>query len=201
MGMGRLLSIPIPMFVMHITARLAETLPQRVLSRDTLNMLVGGNASLRDDAARLLGRAPIKTDRFIPPAMQDAMRLEAVGAWAVPLLRATLALMWIVTAFVSVSQRDLSLDLLARTGITGQAAELALYGAAGLDLVLGLWALWRPNRWLWLAQIALILGYTAIITLRLPEFWAHPFGPLLKNLPILAILMFLYSMAPAQKRT
>jgi len=42
-----------------------------------------------------------------------------------------------------------------------------------------------------LAQIALIVGYTAIITARLPEFWLHPYGPVLKNLPMLAALWLL----------
>jgi hypothetical protein len=46
----------------------------------------------------------------------------------------------------------------------------------------------RRRRWLWWAQIALIVVYTLIITIRLPEFWLHPFGPMLKNLPLLAVL-------------
>ena len=44
---------------------------------------------------------------------------------------------------------------------------------------------------MWWAQIALILAYTAIITWHLPEFWAHPYGPVLKNVPILAALLLL----------
>jgi hypothetical protein len=45
-----------------------------------------------------------------------------------------------------------------------------------------------PRRWLYLLQIATIVGYTAIITVALPHYWLHPFGPLLKNLPMLAML-------------
>jgi len=37
-----------------------------------------------------------------------------------------------------------------------------------------------------------IVGYTAIISLRLPEYWLHPYGPVLKNLPMLAVLWLLY---------
>jgi hypothetical protein len=36
-----------------------------------------------------------------------------------------------------------------------------------------------------------MLGYTALITVFLPEFWLHPYGPLLKNLPMLAALALL----------
>jgi hypothetical protein len=39
-----------------------------------------------------------------------------------------------------------------------------------------------------------IVGYTAIITLWLPEYWLHPYGPVLKNLPLLAVLWLLYAL-------
>jgi len=38
-----------------------------------------------------------------------------------------------------------------------------------------------------------VLGYSAIIAVALPAFLSHPFGPVLKNLPILAILLILMS--------
>jgi hypothetical protein len=41
-------------------------------------------------------------------------------------------------------------------------------------------------------QAAVILGYSAIITLWLPQYWLHPFGPVLKNLPILVLLWLLH---------
>jgi hypothetical protein len=72
-------------------------------------------------------------------------------------------------------------------------ADVALYSAAALDLVLGAATLlMRRRRLLWLAQFVLILGYTVIITIRLPEFWLHPYGPILKNLPMLAAIALLY---------
>jgi hypothetical protein len=39
-----------------------------------------------------------------------------------------------------------------------------------------------------------MLGYTAIISIRLPEFWIHPYGPILKNLPMLVALILLYQL-------
>jgi len=50
----------------------------------------------------------------------------------------------------------------------------------------------RKRRLLWLAQIAVVLAYTAIISVRLPQLWLEPFGPVLKNLPVLAALWLLY---------
>jgi hypothetical protein len=47
---------------------------------------------------------------------------------------------------------------------------------------------------LWLVQAALVLAYMAIISWKLPEFWLHPYGPVLKNLPFLVGLWILYEL-------
>jgi hypothetical protein len=61
--------------------------------------------------------------------------------------------------------------------------------------VLGMATFLWNGKWLWRTQIALVLGYTALISLFLPELWLHPFGPVLKNLPILAALALLHELA------
>jgi hypothetical protein len=115
-------------------------------------------------------------------------------AWALPLLRLSVALVWLVTGAVSLGLFPVaqSHELLARAGVPEALRALALYGAAALDLVFGVLSL-APRRpaWLWPAQAALILAYTLIISIRLPEFWLHPYGPILKNLPMLAALLLL----------
>jgi cell division protein FtsW (lipid II flippase) len=70
-----------------------------------------------------------------------------------------------------------------------------LYGAAGFDLALGLGTLLLARRrWLWLLQIVLILFYSVVIAWKLPEFLLHPYGPLTKNLPMLAAIWLLYEL-------
>jgi hypothetical protein len=77
-----------------------------------------------------------------------------------------------------------------------------LYGAAALDFAFGLATLFLPRRrLLWLLQIALILLYSVIITIKLPEFWLHPYGPILKNLPMLAALYMLYTLEDSRWNT
>jgi hypothetical protein len=41
------------------------------------------------------------------------------------------------------------------------------------------------------AQVAIMLAYMAVISIFLPEFWLHPFGPLIKNLPLLAATLIM----------
>ena len=74
---------------------------------------------------------------------------------------------------------------------------MELYGAAVLDLLLGVLTLAAParwRRWVWLVQLALIGGYTVLITFFLPEYWLHPYGPISKNLPILAAILLLWGL-------
>jgi hypothetical protein len=109
----------------------------------------------------------------------------------------SLAAVWLVAGVVSMGiyPIDESYALLARVGITGSLAPPALYGAAALDIAFGLGTLFlRDRRFLWIAQVILIGVYTVAITFFLPEFWLHPFGPLIKNLPILAVILLLYEL-------
>jgi hypothetical protein len=112
--------------------------------------------------------------------------------------RLVLALVFVVTGLLSLGLYPVedSRALLARTGLEGAMAGLALYGGALFDIALGLALLLprRIRRLAYVASVALILGYTAIITVALPEFWLHPFGPVLKNLPILALLWLLHEL-------
>ena len=49
-------------------------------------------------------------------------------------------------------------------------------------------------------QALLVVFYTAVITVRLPEYWLHPYAPVLKNLPMLAVLLLLAMLEPVDRR-
>ena len=49
------------------------------------------------------------------------------------------------------------------------------------------------------AQLALIAGYTVLITLFLPHYWLHPYGPISKNLPLAAAIALLWALEPPPK--
>jgi uncharacterized protein YbjT (DUF2867 family) len=193
MGMGRLRVLALPGAVARLLARLGRWLPGAVLDEDALRMLDRGNSADPAITTLLIGRPPRPVADFITdPA---AERLRALLDWLLPLLRWSIAAVWIWTAIVSFGlypPAD-SYRLLARTGIPEALRPLMLYGAAGFDLALGLGILLlRHRRWLWLAQLGLIGFYTIVIAWRLPEYLLHPYGPLTKNLPMLAAICLLY---------
>lgn len=197
--------IPIPLRLATGLAAAASMLPGSLIDPSALSMLERGNTADPAPFAALLNRPPRPPGRFIAPPSRDGQRASALLDVTLPLLRLSIALVWLWTAAVSFGLYPVaaSLDLLHRTGVPAALAPVALYGAASLDLAFGILTLLlrgRARQWLWVAQALLIAGYTAIITVRLPEFWMHPFGPLSKNLPMLAALVLLYLHEPVTPR-
>jgi uncharacterized protein YbjT (DUF2867 family) len=189
--------LPIPLSFMRAAATVAQLIPSSLLDRESLVMLEAGSTADPVDTCELLARPPRPVEEFIARDERQLVAEHGQLEWLLPVLRWSIALVWIWTGIVSLGlyPRAASLTLLARTGITGTVADIALYGAAALDLVLGAAILLvRRRRWLWLAQFVLILAYTIIITVKLPEFWLHPYGPILKNLPLLACIALLYCL-------
>lgn len=191
MGFAPAPVLPLPGWLMAITARLGEHLPGGLLDTQSWNMLQHADAHV-GAAFPIDARRPRE---FITPAEAPALRQQVLAGWRAPLLRLALAAVWLITAWVSLFAYPIpdSLALLARTGLTGTPAMVALIGAALLDAAFGLATLFAPGRRLWLAQMALIAGYSAVIAVCLPEFLIHPYGPLSKNLTILAVLILLFA--------
>lgn len=191
----RYAAMPLP--AVAAAGHVADWFGSALLGSEAIGMLARGNTGDPAPLARLLGHPPRAADRFIEPACAQAMATRARAGWLLPLLRGSIAFVWLFTAAVSAFGYPLagSYALLDRTGVPPALQPLALYGAIALDLLLGFSVLMpRRPRWVWPAQAALVIGYTVIITLRLPEFWLHPYGPLSKNLPFLAALWLLYEM-------
>ena len=196
-GMGRARFLPLPRRMVEAAASAGARLGANLVDREALTMLAQGNCADAGGIARVLGHPPRPASAFIEGSEAAPLRAWLQLRWLVPLLRASVALVWIVTGIVSLGPYPVSesLALLARVGLHGTFALVALYTAALLDLALGLATLiLRRRQWLYAFQALVILGYTAIITLWLPEYWLHPYGPVLKNLPLLAALWLLHAL-------
>jgi uncharacterized protein YbjT (DUF2867 family) len=197
LGLGQARYLRIPIAVMRWTARATELLPGSLLNRQTLEMLLRGNTGDARPLQEILGRETRAQNQFITPGEMEAARISAQLSWLLPLLRYSIALVWIVTGIVSLGLFPVrsSYDLLARVGVSRALAPALLYGAALMDLAFGVaTVLVKRRRFVWLTQAAAILLYTAIISARMPEFWLHPFGPLLKNVPLLAAILVLHQL-------
>jgi uncharacterized protein YbjT (DUF2867 family) len=200
LGMGRLRVLPLPGGLARLLARCGRWLPGGLLDPDALRMLDRGNTADAGPTMRLLGRPPRTIASFV--VEPGAERARAKLDWLLPVLRWSIAAVWIATAIVSafVYPVQESIELLARTGIPEPLRPLMLYGASAFDMLLGLGILFlKRRRWLWLAQLGLIGFYTVVIAWKLPEFLVHPYGPLTKNLPMLAAIWLLYELDGKEK--
>ncbi len=115
--------------------------------------------------------------------------------WA---MRLGLAALWLWTGYVSwfAFPHATSFEWLRQVGLSKHLVWV-LGGASVLDAVMGALSLVAPSKRLWQAQFVLVAGYTLIIAVCLPHFLFHPFGPLTKNVAVLACLAYL---AGAEKR-
>lgn len=189
--------LPVPLPLLRRLLSWAGRLGGGLASVDALAMLERGNTA---DSAPLRAflRRPLRDPAsFLDRAAMRALAIH-VRRWRyLALMRWALAAMWLGTAWVSLFAypRAASHALLARLGLHGGWADLALWSGALLDALLGLALLapWR-RRDVYRAQLALVLAYTVLISVALPEFWLHPFGPLLKNIPLLAMILALHAL-------
>lgn len=178
--------------------RIPLVLVRAVVGSEAVDMLQRGNTARPQPFACVLGRSPRPVEAFVQGTEGALLRVTSRLAWLLPLLRGSLALTWIVSGVVSLGPYPLasSLEMLARAGLTGALAYAALFGGALLDITLGIATLLlkRGRKWMWRTQLAAIAVYTAIITVALPELWLHPFGPVLKNVPIMAVIVLLHEL-------
>lgn len=199
------LAIPGRLFL--AAAGLAGRWRGSLLDAETARMLLQGNAAPAWDMASVLGRPPRAHEGFVSAQERDTLRDQAWVRWLPPLLRVSIALVWIWTFVVSIGlyPRDQSLELLAQVGIHGLWADWMLTGAALFDLALGIAGLALGaalrSRIVWPLQLALMAFYTVVITLAMPGFWLHPFGPLSKNIPLCAAILAAWAFdGPAHVR-
>jgi uncharacterized protein YbjT (DUF2867 family) len=201
-GRAEALWLPLPMPVMKLAAGCAEWLPQRVYCRDTLRLLERGSVTADNAAPELLGRAPTSLARGL--AIAPASPLLSLHAELSPpvdlALRASLAFMWIYTALISALWPQASgvMNLLARCGFEGEAGVALLVASCTLNIALGVATLWRPGTMLYALQAAAVVGYTTTAALNMPELTLDHCGPLVKNLPVLGLVLLLWmSMKPS----
>jgi uncharacterized protein YbjT (DUF2867 family) len=189
LGLGTAPMVPVPFRWVIGMAEMLEKIVATPLNGEALRMLQRGNTGDPGPLAALLGREPrALEDSLLGAPPSPAERLRARLFFLLPALRITLALLWIWSGLTSAFfyPEEESLELLAAVGVTGRAAPLVLYGASALDGLLGLaWLLRFRVVETGMLQILLMLVYSAIIAVFLPEFWLHPYAPLAKNLPLI----------------
>ena len=189
LGMSHIRFVRLPYGLASIAARLGGLMGNTPMTPETVQMLRKGNTGDVEPFVARFGFMPMSFDAALArtPAQQSD-RWHAGLYFLRPLLRLSIAFVWIFTGVVSALFFPLqqSYAMLAEVGIAGIWGPVMLYSASTMDLLLGVATLVSYRLPLVaLMQIAVMLIYTFIITFALPEQWLHPFGPVSKNLPLI----------------
>jgi len=184
--------LPIPRAVVRSAAWIGDLLGGP-LNTTALHQMEYGNTGSGERFAALTGLRPRSFAAALecaPAQVQD--RWHARLYFVRPLLRFTLATLWLASGLVGfvVPISSSAAELLAV--VSPALATLLVWLSCGLDIAVSvaLFARWRP-RVTAAVQIAAIVTYTAVLSVLRPALWLDPFGPLLKNVPIIAAVLAL----------
>lgn len=184
--------LSLPLGFVRLLCRLGDFLGRGPISSTALAQMEYGNAGRETGFIETIGFQPATLAERLrrrPAQTQDLWhaRLYLLR----PLVRAVLVMLWTVSGLLGLAtMQSFGLPLLTEAAIPPALATVLIVSASLLDLVIaGMLAVnWRP-RMTGLLQLGAILGYSVVLTWLQPLFWADPFGVLLKNLPILVLVL------------
>lgn len=183
MGLGRpALKVKVPTWCGRLLFAAGEALGAHFVNRQTWVLLQGGTQSDRPNPAAM------PYTEYATRADLQQVREHQLYWFA----RLGLAFLWLWTAVVTwfVWPRNETLSWLESLW-PGLGSTLWLGASCVVDATMGIASLFWPRRRLWLAQLWLTAAYTLGLAFALPWSWAHPLGPLTKNLAVMAIMLFL----------
>lgn len=127
----------------------------------------------------------------------NAQKLYVSLSTVRPLLRITIGLVWIWSGMVSafLYPQPLALELLHEIGVPVGLDIPMLYFASFLDIVIGILTIVGYRLEILLTLQLIVIGiYTLLLTFLAPYHWLHPFGPVLKNLPLMVSIYILVQL-------
>ena len=198
LGGGALRVLPVPYGLSVRAAQLGGFLGSAPIDAQTVQMLQRGNIGDVETLRTACGFMPRSLDDALQATPStEADRWHARLYFLAPVLRLSIAALWIFTAIVSafLYPTELSYALLAQVGIKGGSAAYVLYGAAALDFLMGLALVVRFHiSTVAILQVIVTAAYSLIISVALPEFWLHPYGPISKNLPLIVATLIMLQL-------
>jgi nucleoside-diphosphate-sugar epimerase len=188
-------SVSVPTFGTDV---IGKVLGEPTVNHDNIIMLNQGNSADVQPLADFLGYTPIGfKENFEQKEAHHAQKLYASLYLIRPLLRLIIGFVWIWSGVVSafLYPQAQALELLHEIGIPEGLDIYMLYTASFLDIALGVLTIMGCClRGLLSLQMVVIVVYTLLLTLLAPYHWLHPFGPVLKNIPLVVTIYILMQM-------
>ena len=191
LGFGDAHFIGVPMPLMWLMAKIGDKVGDGPVATNSLVQMIAGNAGDSDHFRKAIGFRPLSLDEALdgrPAQVQD--RWHARLFFLAPLLKAVLVFMWLASAWLGLYHGTAQSEALVQNlGLPPSLADPLRVGGSLLDMAIAaLLILDRQARWSTIVQLIVVMGYSVVITIAQPQLWLDPFGPLLKNLPILVAI-------------
>jgi uncharacterized protein YbjT (DUF2867 family) len=184
--------LPIPDRAAMALGGIGDALAMAPISRTAVAQITHGIETDEGALTAQLATKPRGVDAFLaarPAGTQDLWHARLFLLR--PATRLILAFLWTFSGLLGLLlPSDTFLPITAHTGASDSLwiTMARLGGVADLILAAALIRNWRPPL-TGLAQLALVGAYTAAFTLIAPALWLLPLGGLLKNIPILALIL------------
>lgn len=181
--------VHVPMVLVRLSARVGDWFGQGALTTTSIRQIEYGNCGNVAQFSTVMGFTPVDpllwlTER--PSGVADLWQARLMLLR--PVLRVLLVVLWLASGIMgaltletATSQR-LMQSLGLSNGVGGVAClwDMILAGLLAFNI--------RPFLTL-LLQLGTVLAYTVMLTLADPALWQDPLGPLLKNLPIMGLML------------
>lgn len=190
LGFKKNYPISIPDIFIALGAKLGNFIPNSPLSETGIKMMAVDNMATQLEEENLHDLTQIKPRSFseglngMVSSVQD--RWHARLYFLRPLLRLSIAFIWIGSGIFSLVSSASSFDLMSQLKIPVSLQSMTLYSLCTLDILLGLATLFNYRLLLiGSLQCFFILLYTIILSFLVPMYWLQPLAPIAKNIPLL----------------
>ncbi len=201
LGFKKAWIISVPDLLIRIGAKLGNYIPNSPMSETGVKMMAVDNVANEqelhtlENAVHFTPRSYTQGLNGMVSSVQD--RWHARLYFLRPLLRFTMAFIWLFSGIISILPQvsSYSFDLLTSAGIPLSLQPFTLYSLSLIDIVFGLALLFNYRIvFMGFLQCILILFYTFIISILLPTYWLHPFAPIAKNIPLLVATLIMMAL-------
>ncbi|MEE9453738.1 MAG: SDR family oxidoreductase [Paracoccaceae bacterium] len=192
LGRPKTRHIAIPLPLAHIFGWIGDRLKLGPISKTAVTQIEQGvsadyTAFHKQSGIKVRGFSQILNAR--PAGAQDLWhaRLYILR----PVVRFALMFMWLLSGLVGLSiPPEIFLSDMAALGLSDTTLITIARGAGIMDIgiALGLLLAWKLP-YLALLQLLIVAVYTIIFGLVIPILWLEPYGGLLKNIPVLLLIL------------
>ncbi|MGC1182228.1 SDR family oxidoreductase [Legionella sp.] len=191
----------VPDIFIQLGAKIGNYIPNSPMSETGIKMMSVNNIASEVEIKNLENSTHIKPRSFtsglngMVSSVQD--RWHARLYFLRPLLRISIAFIWIFSGIVSLlpTSSSLSFDLMTQAKIPLTFQPLALYSLSMIDILLGIATLFNYRLLaIGFLQCIFILLYTVIISFSLTIYWLNPFAPIAKNIPLFVAILIMMAL-------